>query len=101
MPVLSRGEDIANARLRFENGCVANVTVSRVSPDKVRTIRVFQQDAYLSLDYQHQSGEIFRLSDGKITGETLEIEKGRAAQARDRVFHPLLHRRGKAEGLRP
>ncbi len=47
MRVLSRGEDIANARLRFENGCVANVTVSRVNPDKVRQIRVFQTDAYL------------------------------------------------------
>ena len=76
MRVLSRGEDIANARLRFENGCVANVTVSRVSPDKVRQIRVFQPDAYISLDYQHQTGEIFRLREGKIAGEPLEIEKG-------------------------
>lgn len=76
MRVLSRGEDIANARLRFENGCVANVTVSRVSPEKFRQIRVFQPDAYLTLDYQHQTGEIFRVSDGKITGEPLEIEKG-------------------------
>ena len=76
MRVLSKGEDIANARLRFENGCVANVTVSRVSPDKFRQIRVFQPDAYLTLDYQHQTGEIFRLNDGKITVEPLEIEKG-------------------------
>ncbi|HWB60774.1 MAG TPA: Gfo/Idh/MocA family oxidoreductase [Chthoniobacteraceae bacterium] len=76
MRVLSKGEDIANARLRFENGCVANVTVSRVSPDKFRQIRVFQPDAYIALDYQHQTGEIFRLSEGKIAGEPLEIEKG-------------------------
>jgi len=76
MPVLSRGEDIANARLRFENGCVANVTVSRVNPEKVRTIRVFQQDAYIALDYQNQTGEIFRIKDGKSANETLEIEKG-------------------------
>ncbi len=47
--VLSRGEDIANARLRFENGCVANVTSSRISPERMRKIRVFQEDAYLSL----------------------------------------------------
>jgi predicted dehydrogenase len=78
MPVLSRGEDIANVRLRFENGCVANVTVSRVSPEKVRAIRVFQQDAYLSLDYQNQSGEIFRLREGRIAREKLKIEKGDA-----------------------
>ena len=76
MRVLSSGEDIANARLRFENGCVANVTVSRVSPDKFRQIRIFQPDAYLTLDYQHQTGEIFRLNNGKIAAEPLEIEKG-------------------------
>jgi predicted dehydrogenase len=64
VPVLSRNEDIANARLHFENGCVANVTVSRISPDRMRKIRVFQEDAYLSLDYQAQAGYIFRLASG-------------------------------------
>jgi len=78
MPVLSRGEDIANARLRFENGCVANLTVSRVSPEKVRTIRVFQKDAWLSLDYQNQSGDIHRLSNNWFAREKLLIEKGDA-----------------------
>src|SRR4029077_12335595 len=65
--VLSRGEDIANARLRFEDGCVANVTSSRISPERMRKIRVFQEDAYLSLDYQNQSGEIYRRSETGIT----------------------------------
>ncbi len=60
--VLSRGEDIANVRLRFENGCVANITASRISQDKLRKIRVFQQDAYLSLDYQKQEGYLLRLA---------------------------------------
>jgi predicted dehydrogenase len=46
VPVLSRREDIANARIRFENGCVANITSSRISPDRMRKIRVFQEDAY-------------------------------------------------------
>jgi len=50
VPVLSRGEDIANARLRFASGCIANVTSSRISPERMRKIRVFQEDAYLSLD---------------------------------------------------
>ena len=50
--VLTRHEDIANARLRFENGCVANITASRISPDRMRKIRVFQEECYLSLDYQ-------------------------------------------------
>lgn len=62
VPVLSRGEDIANVRLRFENGCVANITASRISQDKLRKIRVFQEDAYVSLDYQNQSGYLLRLA---------------------------------------
>ncbi|HJY21012.1 MAG TPA: Gfo/Idh/MocA family oxidoreductase, partial [Chthoniobacterales bacterium] len=69
VPVLSRGEDIANARLRFASGCIANVTSSRISPERMRKIRVFQEDAYLSLDYQGQSGEIYRRVDGQITRE--------------------------------
>ena len=75
VPVLSRGEDIANARLRFENGCVANVTASRISPEKMRKIRVFQEDAYLSLDYQSQTGEVYRRGPGGISRENVEIEK--------------------------
>jgi predicted dehydrogenase len=75
VPVLSRSEDIANARLRFENGCVANVTSSRISPERMRKIRVFQEDAYLSLDYQNQSGEIYRRAGGRITRDKVEIER--------------------------
>jgi predicted dehydrogenase len=71
VPVLSRGEDIANARLRFEDGCVANITSSRISPERMRKIRVFQEDAYLSLDY-----EIYRREAGKITRDKVEIERG-------------------------
>src|SRR6184192_4648806 len=75
VPVLSRDEDIANARLRFENGCIANVTSSRISPERMRKIRVFQEDAYLSLDYQNQSGEIYRRSGGRISRDPVAIEK--------------------------
>lgn len=76
VPVLSRGEDIANARLRFENGCVANVTSSRISPERMRKIRVFQEDAYLSLDYQTQTGDIYRRSATGINREDVAIEPG-------------------------
>jgi predicted dehydrogenase len=76
VPVLSRGEDIANARIRFENGCVANLTSSRISPERMRKIRVFQEDAYLSLDYERQSGEIYRRKAGKIARDKVEIERG-------------------------
>ena len=75
VPVLSRGEDIANARLRFQNGCVANITSSRISPERMRKIRVFQEDAYLSLDYQNQSGEVYRRVDGRITREKVQVER--------------------------
>ena len=75
VPVLSRGEDIANARLRFEDGCVANITSSRISPERMRKIRVFQEDAYLSLDYQTQSGEIYRRTATGIERDQVEIER--------------------------
>ncbi|MCX8090290.1 MAG: Gfo/Idh/MocA family oxidoreductase [Verrucomicrobiae bacterium] len=65
IPVLSASEDIANARLRFANGCVANLTASRVSPDRMRKIRVFSggpTPSYVSLDYRAQTGFIYRLA---------------------------------------
>jgi predicted dehydrogenase len=75
VPVMGRGEDIANARLRFENGCVANITSSRISPEQMRKIRVFQENAYLSLDYQNQTGEIHRRTVDGIVREEVEIER--------------------------
>ncbi len=75
IPVLSRNEDIANVRLRFSNGCVANITTSRISKEKLRKIRVFQSDAYLSLDYQNQEGEIYRKQEGKIIREKIAVRR--------------------------
>ena len=69
IPVLSKSEDIANARLKFANGCIANLTVSRVSAERMRKIRVFSggpMTSYISLDYRAQEGFIYRLaSDGE------------------------------------
>ena len=65
IPVLSKSEDIANARLRFANGCVANLTASRVSPERMRKIRVFsggRLTSYISLDYRAQEGFIYRIA---------------------------------------
>ena len=65
IPVLSKSEDIANARIRFANRCVANVTVSRVSPERMRKIRVFsggKMTSYISLDYRAQEGYIYRIA---------------------------------------
>ncbi len=66
IPVLSTSEDIANARLKFTNGCVANITASRVSPERMRKIRIFGRTdigaAYISLDYMKQEGELYRIA---------------------------------------
>ena len=75
VPVLSHREDIANARIRFASGCVANLTASRVSPEKMRKIRVFQSDTYLSLDYQEQAGKIYRKQGQQIVPEEVRVEK--------------------------
>jgi predicted dehydrogenase len=76
IPVLSKTEDIANARLRFENGCVANLTASRVSPERMRKIRVFSggpMPSYVSLDYRAQEGIIARIArDGEEESSLLK-----------------------------
>jgi predicted dehydrogenase len=64
VPVLTGRVDIANARLRFANGCIANLTASRISRDRVRKIRFFQRSAYLSVDYAAQKVELWRLTQG-------------------------------------
>ena len=74
--VLSPSEDIANCRLTFENGAVANINTSRVSEKKVREIRVFQTNGYLSLDFMNQTGHYVRREGGQLTKEEIPIEKG-------------------------
>lgn len=61
--------DIANARLQFQNGCVANITASRISKSKMRKMRLFQKDAYISLDFNEGSAEVFRLTDNYEEGK--------------------------------
>ncbi len=83
VPVLTDKPDIANARIRFDDGCVANVTASRVSMKRERKIRFFQQNAYISMDYDAKTAEIFRMADPRrgwsgIKGETITTENGDA-----------------------
>ncbi len=63
--LISKQPDIANARLTFENGCVANVTASRLSLKNMRKMRLFQQDAYISIDFLKKQAEITKLSEQK------------------------------------
>ena len=74
--VLSPTEDIANARITFENGCVANLNASRVSQKKLREIRVFQDSAYLSLDFMNQTGHLVKKDGRALNQEEIPIEKG-------------------------
>ena len=65
-PVFTEEEDIANARIRFANGCVANVTASRISLKSERKMRIFQPDAYISVDFQNKTFAVFRKGDGEM-----------------------------------
>jgi len=73
--VLTPFEDIANSRITFENGCVANLTASRVSDEIMRKIRIFQENTYISLDYKEAKANVYRKSGLSIAKENLPIEK--------------------------
>ena len=81
VPVLSDTEDIANARLQFQNGGVANLTASRVSQERMRKIRVFKSSAYLSLDYQDHKGVLARKGATGIDWAPVPVHDGNALQA--------------------
>jgi len=93
VPVLSKTEDIANARVRFANGCILNLTASRVSLERLRKIRLFQTDAYISIDFGANKITVVRREGApggegppKIRAETLELDGGDALLAQDRAF---------------
>ncbi|RKY33100.1 MAG: gfo/Idh/MocA family oxidoreductase [Candidatus Omnitrophota bacterium] len=73
--VLTEYEDIANARITFKNGCVSNLTASRVSDEWLRKIRIFQKDTYISLDYRQAQASIYKKNGSEITKNDLPIEK--------------------------
>jgi predicted dehydrogenase len=70
LAVVTDSADIANARIRFENGCVANITASRISQNKMRKMRLFQRNAYISIDFLQGSSEVFRLVDADAADVT-------------------------------
>jgi len=100
--VLTPRTDIANARLRFASGCIANVTASRISRERVRRVRFFQTDSYLSIDYAAQEVEIYRLARG---GDRPAIEGGKLEVPRDEPLRAELAdfveavRTGRAPGV--
>jgi len=66
-PVFTGEEDIANARIRFENGCVANVTASRISFKSERRMRIFQPDSYITVDFQTKKLAVLRKGEGEVS----------------------------------
>lgn len=88
--VLSRKVDLANARLTFEGGCVANVTASRISLQKMRKIRIFQPGSYLSLDYDRQDLHQYRIdaegARSRIVGGAVPIRKEEPLRAELEAF---------------
>jgi predicted dehydrogenase len=93
--VLSKSEDIANARITFENGCVANINTSRVSQKKVREIRVFQPQNYLSLNFQDQSGHFLRKEGTELIREEIPIEKDEPLKLELEHFAQVVRNAGK------
>ena len=75
VPVFSKTIDIANARIQFRSGCVANLTASRVSLNKMRRLRFFQRDSYLSMDFQTRHGFIGRRSSEQVPNPGFAIEE--------------------------
>ncbi|MDR4506824.1 MAG: Gfo/Idh/MocA family oxidoreductase [Candidatus Brocadiaceae bacterium] len=90
--VISDKEDIANARIQFQNGCVANVTASRVSLTPMRKMRLFSEDSYISIDYQKRDALIYKKSP-KLTLKSLDLpnkEASTLADLRGYAFGDLL-----------
>lgn len=73
--VLSKTEDIANVRLTFKDGCVCNITASRISSEVTRKIRFFQKDCYISLDYINQEAKVYIKKGGQIISEIISTPK--------------------------
>ncbi len=87
--VVSDTPDIANARLQFENGCVANVTASRISRNKMRKMRMFQHNAYIAIDFQQGSADVFRLGnegEGSIWSTMLLGQIGEGKNKRSIIY---------------
>ena len=88
--VLTPRTDIANVRLRFESGCIANLTASRISRDRVRKARFFQHDSYVSIDFASQEVEVYRLVPGEgrpvIQGGKLDVAQDEPLRCELRDF---------------
>jgi predicted dehydrogenase len=95
IPVLSPKADIANARVEFEDGCVANFTASRVSFEKTRKLRFFQPHDYISVDYASQTGTMVSLRMGRVTERKIEPPNQEPLKLELEAFAACVEKRGK------
>jgi predicted dehydrogenase len=87
VPVLTDSVDIANARLRFQSGCIANITASRVSAEVMRKIRIFQPDSYISLDFAKAKVDVYTLNESReIQHKHIAISESDALASEIRSF---------------
>jgi predicted dehydrogenase len=89
VPVLTEAADIANVRLEYKDGLVANLTASRVSREKLRKLRIFQADAYFSLDFAERTAEVVRRTEPGVDPAPVEA----ASSGHPRHAGPRAHRR--------
>jgi predicted dehydrogenase len=104
VPILTAKNDIANVRLQFATGCIANVTASRISAKEMRKIRVFQNDAYLSIDFAAQAVDIFKKLPSKdvdgmpdITYDRIDIDQGDSLAQEIKAFLRAVRNREQPE----
>ncbi|MDD4956986.1 MAG: Gfo/Idh/MocA family oxidoreductase [Candidatus Omnitrophica bacterium] len=83
---VSRHEDMANVRLGFQSGAIADITASRVTKEETRKIRIFQEDSYILLDFLHQDAILFRKTETSLIKEKINIHKKNALQIELRSF---------------
>jgi len=101
VPVLSPNIDIANARIAFASGCVANLTASRVSTNKMRRLRFFQRDRYVSIDFQTRQAMLSRRVEGSGPRPTIDVETFQAGDEEPLRLELESFVRAVADGSRP
>jgi predicted dehydrogenase len=84
--VISQTPDIANARIEFENGCVANLTASRISMKNMRKSRFFQKDAYISVDFLEKKSELVRMDDAPVNPDEFAMILQNAEGVKKQIY---------------
>jgi predicted dehydrogenase len=96
LPILSSKADISSVRLAFRNGCVANLTASRISVEKIRKLRYFQPRQYVSVDYTRQEGVVSGIDEaGQLQYQPLQVEKGEPLARQLEAFLQTVETRGR------